>query len=366
MIMKRFWVYLIIFLCLGMSRVDSSSYRGIEITRFCRDYGYQYKIRLHESEILLRKGNFEVRFITDSKIAITNSNKIWYLDTPIQTRNQLIILPPSLIRKLLQQNTRQKIQENIPNEDQSEKIYPIKSRSRDRIQFIVLDPGHGGRDPGNIHNKIIEKKINLQVTRKVIYLLRKKMPWLRIYNTRSGDQYVTLEDRSIKAINLTRLNHQGIFVSIHSNASLNPEIKGIETFFYASGNANKSQLRISCVSRMIRPLTYDNTAGKIISKLYDLQISKESKLLADAVHKNLFRNINRYTNNRGVKAHTPYFVITHNNLPSILVEIGFLTHKNEARNLSKSHYQDKIAHGIAEGIHRFIVKYNQNRGFIDR
>ncbi len=336
---------------------------GVEIKSFCRKYGFSLRVRLEKGELILKKRAFKVSLLPNATVALTNREEVWFLKNPVQLTRNGIILPSTLIDRLLKA-TRQS--ENY-HPKPIERIVETPSRfnsSKDKIKFIVLDAGHGGKDPGNVHHGIPEKKVNLIITRKVAAILKKKHPGLRIIFTRKDDRFISLEGRSNMAINLIRLKYQGLFISIHANASLNTKSKGIETYFYSSNGNHKSHERIRCFHNLTLPLSRNPKVHKIITKMYDLQISKESKHLAQMVNQELYNRVRGKTNNRGVKAHKPYFVITHNNLPSILVEVGFLSNSQEARMLMNGSHQYQVALGIATGIHRFITQFNDSKGFI--
>ncbi len=335
----------------------------MEIKSFSRKYGFSLRVRLEKGELILKKGSFKVSLLPNATVALTNKEEVWFLETPVLLTNDGVILPSSLIGKLLKATKKSEGYQPKP----VKKIIETPSRfnsSKDKIKFIVLDAGHGGKDPGNVHHGIPEKKVNLIITQKVAAILKKKNPNIRIVFTRNDDRFISLEGRSNMAVNLTRLRHQGLFVSIHANAALNLKTRGIETFFYSSNGSHKSHERIRCFRTLTLPLSQNPKVHRIITKMYDLQISKESKYLAQYVNREVYTRVRNKTKNRGVKAHKPYFVITHNNLPSILVEVGFLSNSQEARMLMNGSHQYQVALGVATGIHRFITQFNDSKGFI--
>lgn len=358
-IMKRiaFILTLILSLLFGIYIAYSEKKSGIELRKFCKKYGYQLKINIDKEEFILKRNKFKVKFLAGSDIVLTSRRNVWFLDEPITMINGVVILPDSLKNRLIKEGGEEAIENNIPAAS--------FDGDRNSIQFIVLDAGHGGKDPGNVHHGINEKQINMEITNRVQAILKEKAPNLKIYLTRNDDEYISLETRSFKAVSLGKIDFNGIFVSIHANASLNTRSKGIETYFYSSQPLKNSSERVKCISALTRGLTSHGKAHKIITKLFDYQISKESQLLADSVNSSIYKRVNSYTENRGIKNHQPYFVITHNNLPSILVETGFLTNREEARRLKSANYQYKVAAGISEGIINFVNKFNESKGFIE-
>ncbi len=351
-----------------------------ELTSFCRQHSFKLSVNKKKDEIILNKGQYQIHFLINSNLVLVynvnspQQKKLWYLNAQILMQNAQIILPPSLQKKLLtltkqipRYTSNHKRPKTIPqyNPVNNPGYTPSQpGTNKNRIQFIILDAGHGGKDPGNVHNGLLEKNVALRLTLLVQQLLKRLHPNIHVFLTRNGDNFVSLEERTIKAINLARLDHQGIFVSIHANASLNPNTKGIETFYFASNVNYESQERQLRVKKLIRPITNQSQAQNIITKMYDIQLSKESRFLAKLVNFNLYKQVSKYTLNRGVKTGKPYYVITHNNLPSILVEVGFLSHKSEAARLTNSFYQRKVVRGIVNGLSAFVNRFNQSRGFI--
>ncbi|MDO4481365.1 MAG: N-acetylmuramoyl-L-alanine amidase [Bacillota bacterium] len=174
-------------------------------------------------------------------------------------------------------------------------------------RLIVLDPGHGGSDPGAIYAEVNEKDINLAVAQKTAQLLKNE--GYEVVMTREDDVFVELADRAAAANRYS----DPVFVSIHCNASENPESFGIET--YSARGSNK---------------------GRAFGKL---------------IHNEVLESTG--TDDRGM--HERNFVVLRNTAcPSVLVEIGFLSNEGERNRLTDNSYQNKIALGIAQGITNYI------------
>lgn len=181
-------------------------------------------------------------------------------------------------------------------------------------KIIVLDAGHGGSDPGAVYThdgaEYKEKTVNLAVAKKVRDILTAK--GIRVEMTRSGDTYPTLSERSAFANELGA----AMFVSIHSNSfPSNTDVKGIEVYYSKTNNGSRYGLT--------------------------------SKELATDVYKNLIKNTS--ASQRGVK--TEQHVVTRTSeMPAILIELGFITNKEEAQNLYSPAYQDLLANAIASAV----------------
>jgi N-acetylmuramoyl-L-alanine amidase len=214
---------------------------------------------------------------------------------------------------------------------------------------VVIDPGHGGKDPGAIGWRgLQEKDVVLRVAKKLEAKLKEHTN-CHIIMTRMNDVFIPLEERTA----IANGKKADLFISIHANASFNRERNGIETYFlnYAS---DEDALNVAA---------RENAATK--KNLTDLQIilndlllnSKinESSLLAGCVQGSLFKGLSeRYSkvNNLGVKR-GPFYVLIGAEMPSILIEISFITHKQEGERLRDEGYLNLIASSIFDGLMRY-------------
>lgn len=171
---------------------------------------------------------------------------------------------------------------------------------------VYLDPGHGGTDPGASGNGIIEKELNLKIALGVRDKLQSM--GITVYMSRDTDKFVSLEDIA-KGANAA---NPDVFVSIHQNSFTNPSANGIETYWYK---------------------------GEV------------DRILASNLQSQLIANTNAY--NRGVK-NEAFYVIKNTNMPSSLVECGFITNPDEANRLKNPDYQNKIISAIADGTYNFL------------
>jgi len=213
------------------------------------------------------------------------------------------------------------------------------------IQRVVIDPGHGGKDPGCIgKNKHQEKEVVLDVALRLKELLASI--GLEVVLTRETDIYLAPETRTV----IANQKQADLFVSIHANASRNRRLSGVETFFL---NLSQDPLVVETAARE------NATSTKSISKMAEtlekiLQNTKipESKELAEVIQKNLVESLSqKYSgvNNLGVKG-GPFWVLIGAEVPSVLVEISFLSNPTEEERLRTSEYRQRIAQGIYQGI----------------
>lgn len=238
----------------------------------------------------------------------------------------------------------------------------IQKTSKDKISFIIIDPGHGGKDPGAIGRGTHEKHITLRVARYIAGELRSSLPDIRVILTRNRDQFIELSKRTEIANKHLRNNSNGIFVSVHVNASLSKKISGFETYFLSQNPTNDEARTTATLENNVIIMENKSSKGRyndveyLEALMLTTQIQKESSLLAVSVQKNLDKNIHEFQS-RGVKK-ADFFVLRGALMPAALVEIGYISNYKELQYLKKTHYQKKIAKGISNGIIRFIKKYN--------
>jgi N-acetylmuramoyl-L-alanine amidase len=236
---------------------------------------------------------------------------------------------------------------------------------KDRISFIVIDPGHGGKDPGAVgKGGLKEKEITLKVAKYLEMRIRKIFPELRITVTRADDRFIELSRRTEIANRLLKKNENGIFLSIHVNSSLSSRISGHETFFLSQNPTNEDARNTAALENNVIILEEKSKGRKtrddidyIEATMITTQIQKESSALAGSIQKGLAEK-NKVSAARGVKK-ADFFVLRGVLMPAALVEIGYISNRNEAGHLKKEEHRKAVADGIAEGVELFIKKYNQ-------
>lgn len=213
------------------------------------------------------------------------------------------------------------------------------------IQRVVIDPGHGGKDPGCIgRSKLQEKEIVLDVSLRLKKLL--EALGLEVILTRETDIYLAPESRTV----IANQKQADLFISIHANASRNRKISGVETFFL---NFNQDPSVIETAARENATSAKNiSTMGDTIKKILQNTKIPESKELAQIIQKNLVKTLSqkhRGVNDLGVKG-GPFWVLIGAEVPSVLTEISFLSNATEEERLGKAEYRQLIAQGIYHGI----------------
>ncbi|PID73702.1 MAG: N-acetylmuramoyl-L-alanine amidase [Desulfobacterales bacterium] len=228
------------------------------------------------------------------------------------------------------------------------------------VRRIVIDAGHGGHDPGAIGYKksVHEKDIALQISKRLARKIRTELK-LEALLTRDRDTYLHLEERT--AIANTR--NADLFISIHCNAAASPKAYGMETYF----------LNLATDEDAVQVAVRENAASRknisdlqaILNDLMQNAKINESSRLAGHIQKSMVNHMkSRYSKikNKGVKK-APFYVLLGARMPSVLVEVSFISNPRECNRLTNSNYQEHLAAGILAGI-RGYIRENNPRAFL--
>lgn len=230
------------------------------------------------------------------------------------------------------------------------------------VKTIVLDPGHGGKDPGAIGKKLKanEKDINLAVALKLKNLLEKELG-VNVLLTREDDRFVSLYDRT-RFANEKRAD---LFISLHSNSSKSTTSRGIETYYLSTAQTSDARAVEAMENAVVERFEGGSEAKKkyddlsfILSDLAQTEHLENSNNMAFNVQQNLIAGTQSI--DRGVKQ-ANFYVLRGAFMPSILVEMGFISHPEEEQLLVNEEYQDRLARTIFEGIKRFKFRYDRIR-----
>ncbi len=226
-----------------------------------------------------------------------------------------------------------------------------KKTAISKIRRIVVDPGHGGHDPGATGaNGIQEKDVVLSIGLKLRSLLKEELG-LDVVMTRSTDVFIPLEERTAIA---NKVNAD-LFVSVHANAAANRNASGIETYYLNLAKTEKAaQLAAKENGTSLEKVSV------LQAILFDLMANyklNDSAHLAEEVQKSLHKKVHGIhadVKNLGVKQ-GPFYVLVGATMPSILVETAFLSNAQEEARLKDPAYQEMTAEGILEGVRGYIA-----------
>jgi N-acetylmuramoyl-L-alanine amidase len=245
-------------------------------------------------------------------------------------------------------------------------VYPPLSDNgtalRDPVDVIVLDPGHGGHDPGaKGPGGILEKDVTLAIARRLRDRLQKE-PGLIVYLTRDGDTLVPLSDRPKKAREL----NADAFISIHANAYKMMSTQGFETFFASLTATDKAaqdlaewENQVEEAAPAAAPPQVNSDLGMILGNMAQTESLAASQQLAETIQDSLARVLK--SDNRGVKQ-APFRVLMDSTMPAVLVEVGFLTSPEEASLITSPAMQDRIVEALASAILKYRAQANARLG----
>jgi N-acetylmuramoyl-L-alanine amidase len=215
------------------------------------------------------------------------------------------------------------------------------------VQTVVIDPGHGGKDPGAIGiGGLREKDVTLSVARGLGRELSAR--GFRVVYTREDDRTIGLEERTAIAESVSG----DVFVSVHANAAPRRAVNGVETW-YLNQNHERHSLNLAARENGI-PRNQVDDLQHTVAKLQMEEIMPHSRRLAQIVQERIVRGLPRddQPQDLGVKQ-GPFYVLFLSNMPSILVETGFLTNREDAARLRDGAWRDLLAKQIAEGLVRY-------------
>lgn len=229
----------------------------------------------------------------------------------------------------------------------------------DRQFVVIIDPGHGGKDPGAVYNGIQEKDAVLGIGLKLGKLIREDFPDVKVIFTRSTDVFVPLIDRS----RIANKNKANLFISLHANFCGTPSIAGTETYVLGLHRSNEN-LEVAKKENSVILLednykqTYQGFDPNLSESYIMFELAQDvymdqSLAFANNIQQQFDSKLS--SSNRGVKQ-AGFLVLRESSMPSVLVETGFISNPNEARYLMSEAGQSNIAHSILTAFKKFKEK----------
>ena len=229
---------------------------------------------------------------------------------------------------------------------------------------VVIDAGHGGVDPGALGKKSQEKKINFNVSNRLGEMIKEKYPEVKVIYTRTTDVKIPLAQRA----DIANKANANLFISIHSNASKNTKAQGCQTFTLGAGSDAEAKAAAMYENEVI--LSEDNfeetyqgfdprsSESYIIFELmrsHDMELSVK---LAQLVQNGMVKST--ALNDRGVSS-AGFLVLHRTVMPSILVELGFITNSKDEGVIASKEGQEKLARGIFNGFAAYYEMYGKSK-----
>jgi N-acetylmuramoyl-L-alanine amidase len=218
------------------------------------------------------------------------------------------------------------------------------------VRKIVIDPGHGGKDPGAMAFNIKEKDIVLMLAKKLVPILQKELG-CEVILTRDQDVFVSLEERTA----IANTENADLFVSLHVNAHPSAKVRGLETY-YLNLTTNAEAMRVAAMENATSTHQMSDLQ-EILSDIMKNSKIEESSRLAQQVHNSILNEAadQGYSNikNLGVKQ-APFYVLIGAQMPAILLEVAFITNKDDVENLSDPTFIKLLTKEISDGIGSYV------------
>src|SRR5207249_7297517 len=294
-------------------KVSGHDYLTVEnISRF---YGLPAGVVAQGEKMRFETVKNPLEFVSGSREAMINGARSW-LCFPLIEQEGKYLVSRTDVAKTIEPLVRPQRVSNVGN-----------------VQTVVLDPGHGGYDKGQVSRYGNEKDFALDVARKLRTLLQAK--GLRVIMTREGDYFVPLEVRA----QIANAARNSIFVSIHFNATdRDPNATGFEIFSFTPRGA---------------PSTSENSvAPSSLSMPAGIEVDAQSVALSACIYHSMIGHIPEF--DRGIKR-ARFAVLRLTRVPAVLVEGGFLTERGESQLIAKKDWRAKLAQAIGAGVENYVA-----------
>jgi N-acetylmuramoyl-L-alanine amidase len=220
------------------------------------------------------------------------------------------------------------------------------------VSTIVIDAGHGGKDPGAIGARkgVYEKAVVLSLAKRVAAKLEKETG-CRVILTRNSDRYLSLEERTA----IANTSGADLFLSIHANAHARSQAQGMETYFLNLAT-DEDSIRVAARENATSQKSISDLQGILQDLMQNAKVDESSRL-AHFVQQGMVgaaRTRHRDVVDKGVKQ-APFYVLLGAQMPSVLVEVGFITNPTECDRLTTAAYQELLAQGITNGIKQYMA-----------
>ncbi|MBO5011098.1 MAG: N-acetylmuramoyl-L-alanine amidase [Elusimicrobiaceae bacterium] len=232
--------------------------------------------------------------------------------------------------------------------------HPLAVSSAHKKMRIVVDPGHGGKDPGAVRSRMREKDWNLAVGKELAALLKKA--GFEVKMTRDNDTFIALSERSKISNNFKA----DLFVSVHTNASKNRNAHGFQVYFRSEKATDKEAADVAAMENeaMQYEEVHYNFVDALLQSLAKNEFVNESSKLAGYVRNSVYKQpgIGIAVNQNSSVRQANFYVLKGVNSPAILVEMGYISSSKDRARLSQKAVQKKMAQGIFNGIRDYAKK----------
>jgi N-acetylmuramoyl-L-alanine amidase len=321
--------------------------RYISILRFCRYYNLDWDWDLVSQRIEVKRGKTSLVLRPDSNLALVNGKAIT-IEYPVEYKDGAAYIPVETA--IFVSGDIFGLKKPIP----AKKYYQIKT--------VVIDPGHGGKDPGALSRYgTKEKNIVLDIAKRLKRNLEKE--GLTVYLTRNRDKFIPLYKRPSFAND----KNADLFVSLHANASRYSRARGFEVYYLSEATDDNARALAAAENASIKfeekVAEETDVSSHKNPTAWDLLLSeyrRESKEIAYYIYNMTAERLGM--RKRGVKG-ARFVVLKGAIMPAVLVEVGFLTNRREETNLKKTSFRGKIAGLLSGSILAYKREYERTNGW---
>lgn len=240
--------------------------------------------------------------------------------------------------------------------------------AKEKVFTVVIDPGHGGKDPGAVGASAKEKDINLAVALKLGKKISDKHKDVKVVYTRSTDKFVNLDERA----NIANRNKADLFISIHTNAVKTKTVRGIETYTLGLARTDENlQVAMRENSAILLEDDYmqkyegfdpNSSESYIIFEFMQNKHMEQSVVFASEIQKGL---IAAKRTDRGVRQ-AGFLVLRKTSMPSVLVELGYISNREDERYMSSSNGQTEMSEALYDAFVKFKREYDRKQGALSQ
>jgi N-acetylmuramoyl-L-alanine amidase len=325
----------------------------LPLISICQTHGLSWEWDPIGKVAVLKKDNSEARLKIGSYRMYVNG-KIQNLEKPPLFYKGIVVVPVSFAKKTIKKIFEKEVG-YIPR-------YVSPTKRRYTIDTIAIDPGHGGKDPGAVGvYGLKEKDIVLDISKK----LKKELEaaGIKVYLTRDRDVFIPLGKRAALANNV----EADFFISVHANAFRSRRVKGFEIYYLSEATDDNARALAASENAVLKyeDVCFVTHTKNLDATIWDLELT-ENRTEAIELAKSICSSVSRRlaVKNRGVKA-ARFYVLKGAHMPSVLLEVGFISNTKDAKSLKSPYYRNKLAQALAGGILSYKREYEKTNGFTE-
>jgi len=308
----------------------------------CESKGIKYEYDTFTKIVLLKKDNHKISLRLNDTLMLVDG-KTEHLSHPVELYQGTVVVPHNFEQVLLNLF-------KLPYP-----TYKLPPLAAVPIRRIIIDPGHGGVDPGTISKSGLKEKIvNLDIAKRLAKILKER--GFEIIMTRNTDKFVSLRSR----VDIANQAKADLFISIHANANRLRSLSGFEIYYISAKMDNDTKRALSTAKETLPNLEDTNLINDSLDLraiIWDM-IYTANRAEAVRLSQNICRSVDRALSISALRIkEANFYILKGAQMPAILIELGYLSNPQEERQLRNSYYRQQIAEAIAQGIENYIRDY---------